>query len=521
MTVVDVMPIGRALISVSDKTGVLDFAQRLNKFDVEIISTGGTAKLLKKHGIPVIEASHFTGYPEMMAGRIKTLHPKIHGGILARRQQDSIEMKKMGISPIDLVVVNLYPFEKIAADPDSSLTEVIENIDIGGPTMLRAAAKNHAEVTAVVSSEDYKVVLDELGSLGGISGHTRTRLAGVAFSHTAHYDGAISNYLTINDDSKYPGILNLQFQKSADLRYGENPHQLAAFYQEHKRSPGTLAAARQIQGKALSFNNLSDADAGLECVSAFEETACVIIKHGNPCGVAISDTPENAYKFAYQTDPTSAFGGIIAFNRTLDEATAQTIVDRQFVELIVAPSVTKFAQKILHSKPNIRVLECAYLKPKGIIQRDFKQLRGGLLIQEHDNEIVQDQDLEIVSRRSPTNEERLDLLFAWKVAKYVKSNAIVLTLNQMTIGVGAGQMSRVYSAKIASLKAKEQKLQVSGCVMASDAFFPFRDAVDTAAEAGIRAIIQPGGSIRDDEIIDAVDSHGMSMIFTRMRHFRH
>jgi len=513
--------IERALISVSDKANILSFAQGLSKFNIEIISTGGTAQLLRENGVPVIEVSDYTGYPEMMSGRLKTLHPKIHGGILARRQQDWFELQKMGIHPIDLVVVNLYPFEQFAVSPDSTPEEVIENIDIGGPTMLRAAAKNHSEVTVVVSSEDYKTVLDELENLGGVSASTRARLAKIAFSHTAQYDGAISNYLTTNADSAYPEVLNLQFRKSADMRYGENPHQNAAFYQEQKPRPGTLASAQQIQGKALSFNNICDADAGLECVSAFEETACAIIKHGNPCGVAVSDSPVNAYELAYQTDPTSAFGGIIAFNRALDQTTARAIVERQFVELVIAPKVTTDAQEILQSKPNVRVLEGIDPNPNTFIQHTFKRVSGGLLVQEHDHGLVQGQGLEVVSKRSPTDEERLDLLFAWKVAKYVKSNAIVLALNQVTVGVGAGQMSRVDSAKIASLKAREQNLQVSGSVMASDAFFPFPDVVDMAAAAGIKAIIQPGGSVRDDEIVDAVNKNQLTMIFTRMRHFRH
>ena len=513
--------IERALISVSDKTNILSFAQGLSNFNIEIISTGGTAQLLRENGIPVIEVSDYTGYPEMMSGRLKTLHPRIHGGILARRQQDQFEIQKMGIHPIDLVVVNLYPFEQFAASLDSTPEKVIENIDIGGPTMLRAAAKNHSEVTVVVNSEDYKTVLDELESLDGVSATTRVRLAKVAFSHTAQYDGAISNYLTTDTDSTYPEVFNLQFRKSADMRYGENPHQNAAFYQEQKPRPGTLASARQIQGKTLSFNNICDADAGLECVSAFEETACAIIKHGNPCGVAVSDSAVNAYELAYRTDPTSAFGGIIAFNRALDQTTARTIVDRQFVELIIAPKVTTGAQQILESKPNVRVLEGIDPSPNTFIQHTFKRVSGGLLVQEHDHSLIQEQGLEVVSKRSPTDEERLDLLFAWKVSKYVKSNAIVLALNQVTVGVGAGQMSRVDSAKIASMKAKEQNLQVSGCVMASDAFFPFSDVVDMAATAGISAIIQPGGSINDKDDIKTANEAKIVMAFTGTRHFKH
>ena len=521
MTELGITPVTRALISVSDKSGVLEFAMGLSSLDVEILSTGGTAKLLRKYDIPVVEVSDYTGHPEIMSGRIKTLHPRIHGGILGRRIQDSIEMREMSIDPIDLVVVNLYPFEKIAINPNTTHAEAIENIDIGGPAMLRAAAKNHAEVAVVINREDYKVVLNELETLRGISASTRARLAGIAFSHTARYDGLISNYLTTEENSEYPAVLNLQFQKIDAMRYGENPHQTAAFYQDHLPMPGTLATARKVQGKAMSYNNVADANAALECVSAFDNPACVIVKHGNPCGVAVASNLQEAYQMAYQTDPTSAFGGIIAFNEGLDGATAQSIIENQFVEVIIAPKLTSEARDVVAGKPNIRVMESDYPTTKTFVHKDFQPISGGLLVQDHDHGTIREADLEVVSQRLPTEEEHRDLLFAWKVAKYVKSNAIVLAVNQQTIGIGAGQMSRVYSAKIANLKARDQGLRITESVMASDAFFPFRDAIDAAADAGIRAIIQPGGSLRDEEIVNAANLHQMAMIFTRMRHFRH
>ena len=522
MTLVETAPVQRALISVSDKSNILEFARGLHNLEIEILSTGGTAQLLRESGIPVVEVSDYTGFPEMMGGRVKTLHPKIHGGILARRGPDRVDMTAMGITPIDLVVVNLYPFEQTVATPDITLIDAIESIDIGGPAMLRAGAKNHAEVTVVVDCEDYEIVLSELEILGGVSADTRARLAAAAFSHTARYDGVISNYLTSDKgDCDFPAILNLQFKKRDAMRYGENPHQRAAFYQDRIPAPGTLAAARKIQGKTLSFNNVADADAALECVAAFKEPACVIVKHGNPCGVALAEHLLEAYERAYATDPSSAFGGIIAFNRTLDGTTAAAIIERQFVEVIVATTITADAGEILAGKPNVRVLECGNPHPKTFVQQNFKRVSGGLLVQDQDHGDIRDSRFEVASQRLPTTEERRDLLFAWKVTKFVKSNAIVFAAEQRTIGVGAGQMSRVYSAKIAGLKARDQRLQIAGSVMASDAFFPFRDAVDAAALEGITAIIEPGGSLRDEEVIAAANEHQMAMIFTGMRHFRH
>ena len=522
MARVETTPVQRALISVSDKSNILEFARGLHNLEIEILSTGGTAQLLRESGIPVIEVSDYTGFPEMMGGRVKTLHPKIHGGILARRGPDKIEMTTMGIAPIDLVVVNLYPFEETVARPEITVVDAIESIDIGGPAMLRAGAKNHAEVTVVVDCEDYEIVLSELETLGGVSADTRARLAAAAFSHTARYDGAISNYLTSDDgDCDFPAVLNLQFKKRDAMRYGENPHQRAAFYQDRKPSPGTLAAARKLQGKTLSFNNVADADAALECVAEFKEPACVIVKHGNPCGVALAKHPLEACERAYATDPSSAFGGIIAFNRALDGTTATTIIERQFVEVIVATTITADASEILAGKPNVRVLESGNSGSRTFVQKNFKRVSGGLLVQDQDRGDIRDSTFEVVSQRSPTTEERRDLLFAWKVAKFVKSNAIVFAADQRTIGVGAGQMSRVYSVRIAALKARDQCLQTSGSVMASDAFFPFRDAIDTAAAEGITAIIEPGGSLHDKDIIAAANEHQMAMIFTGMRHFRH
>jgi phosphoribosylaminoimidazolecarboxamide formyltransferase/IMP cyclohydrolase len=522
MIQVETAPVQRALISVSDKSSILEFARRLHNLAVEILSTGGTARLLQESNIPVIEISDYTGVPEMMGGRVKTLHPKIHGGILARRSQDKLEMTAMGIAPIDLVVANLYPFEQTVATPETTVVDAIESIDIGGPAMLRAAAKNYAEVTVVVDCDDYEIVLNELETLGGVSADTRARLAAVAFSHTAHYDGVISNYLT-NDsgDCDFPEILKLQFKKRNTMRYGENPHQRAAFYQDQMPAPGTLATAKKIQGKTLSFNNVADADAALECVTAFEESACVIVKHSNPCGVAIAEQPQQAYERAYATDPSSAFGGIIAFNRPLDGATAAAIIERQFVEVIIATTITADAREILSGKPNVRVLECTSPGPRTFVQQNFKRVSGGLLVQDQDHSDVRDLEFKIASQRSPTTEEYRDLLFAWKVAKFVKSNAIVFAADQRTIGVGAGQTSRVYSAKIAGLKACDQRLQITGSVMASDAFFPFRDAIDAAAGEGVTAVIEPGGSLRDEEVIAAADEYQMAMIFTGMRHFRH
>tara|TARA_B110000503_G_scaffold120821_1_gene183826 strand:- start:252 stop:1817 length:1566 start_codon:yes stop_codon:yes gene_type:complete len=515
--------IRRALISVSDKQGIVEFAQQLSQLGVEILSTGGTFKLLNDAGIAAIEVSDYTGFPEMMDGRVKTLHPKIHGGILGRRGLDDAVMAQHGISEIDLVVVNLYPFKTTIERDDCTLDMAIENIDIGGPTMVRSAAKNNKHVAIVVNSDDYAGIIAELNSAGGLSQITRTDLACKAFEHTAMYDGAIANYLgaQLDTSSKFPRTFNTQLKKVQDMRYGENPHQSAAFYIEHEPKEASVATAHQLQGKALSFNNIADTDAAIECVKAFQDPACVIVKHANPCGVAMGTNITEAYEKAYSTDSTSAFGGIIAFNRELDADTAQRIIDRQFVEVIIAPSISPSAAATLAHKPNVRVLSCGELPHWHAPELDYKRVTGGLLVQDRDLGQMLEADLTIVSERTPTEAEMHDLQFAWKVAKYVKSNAIVYCKDGMTIGVGAGQMSRVYSAKIAGIKAADEGLEVKGSVMASDAFFPFRDGIDAAAEAGISAIIQPGGSMRDDEIIAAANEHNISMIFTGMRHFRH
>ncbi|HEX9627732.1 MAG TPA: bifunctional phosphoribosylaminoimidazolecarboxamide formyltransferase/IMP cyclohydrolase [Acidiferrobacterales bacterium] len=520
--------IQRALISVSDKTGIVEFARALKSFDVEILSTGGTAKLLADNGVPVIEVADYTGFPEMLDGRVKTLHPRIHGGLLGRRDLDSHRqaMRAHDIPPIDLVVVNLYPFEQTVARDDCTLAEAIENIDIGGPAMLRSAAKNHAAVTVVVDSADYADVIEELRARNGaVSPQTRYRLAVKVYAHTARYDAAISNYLGARsmDGSVIglPATYTAQFLKAQDMRYGENPHQRAAFYREPRPPEACVATARQLQGKELSFNNVADTDAALECVKAFNAPACVIVKHANPCGVAVAGSPLDAYDRAYATDPTSAFGGIIALNRPLDAATAQAIVDRQFVEVIIAPEVEAAALPVLAAKQNVRVLACGAwgeARPAGL---DYKRVTGGLLVQDRDNGEIGERDLKIVTARKPSATQLADLLFAWKVVKFVKSNAIVYCRDGRTVGVGAGQMSRVYSARIAAIKAADAGLEVRGSVMASDAFFPFRDGLDQAAEAGVSAVIQPGGSLRDPEVIDAANEHGIAMVFTGMRHFRH
>ncbi|MGZ8190368.1 MAG: bifunctional phosphoribosylaminoimidazolecarboxamide formyltransferase/IMP cyclohydrolase [Methylococcaceae bacterium] len=515
--------ITRALISVSDKSGIIDFCRELNQLGIEILSTGGTAKTLAEHNIPVTEVSDYTGFPEMMDGRVKTLHPKIHGGILGRRGIDDAIMAANDINPIDMVVVNLYPFEQTVSRPDCDLETAIENIDIGGPTMIRAAAKNHADVAVVVDPADYGLTIAELkGSDNSLSRQTRFNLALKSFEHTARYDTAIASYLGNINGIQFPETLNLQFYHSQTMRYGENPHQTAAFYIEKTPASGTIAAARQIQGKELSYNNIADADAALECVKSFtDKPACVIVKHANPCGVAQADDILTSYDKAYATDPTSAFGGIIAFNRELDEITAAEIIKRQFVEVIIAPAISPTAQTVLSEKQNIRVLECGVWDNTRRPALDFKKVAGGLLVQDKDMGEISVGDLKIVSKRVPTEQETADLLFAWKVAKFVKSNAIVYCKNGQTIGVGAGQMSRVYSARIAGIKAADEGLIVSGSAMASDAFFPFRDGIDAAAEAGITAIIQPGGSMRDNEVIAAADEHNIAMVFTGMRHFRH
>ena len=516
----------RALISVSDKTGVVDFARALQEFQVEILSTGGTYKLLKDNGIAVTEVADYTGFPEMMDGRVKTLHPKIHGGILGRRGTDDAVMQQHGIAPIDLVAVNLYPFEQTVANPNCDLATAIENIDIGGPTMVRSAAKNHKDVAIVVNASDYDSLINEMRQQNGaLSFDTRFDLAVKAFEHTAAYDGAIANYLGLripqNNSDLFPRTFNLNLVKAQDMRYGENPHQQAAFYVERQPQEASVATAKQLQGKELSFNNVADTDAALECVKPFADPACVIVKHANPCGVAIGSDILQAYELAFSTDPTSAFGGIIAFNRELDAATAQAIVDRQFVEVIIAPSVSEDARNIVASKPNVRLLACGDFASERVPGLDFKRVNGGLLVQERDLGMVDMSELKMVTERAPTEQELSDLLFAWEVAKFVKSNAIVYAKNGRTIGIGAGQMSRVYSAKIAGIKAEDEGLEVPGSVMASDAFFPFRDGIDAAAKAGITAVIQPGGSIRDQEVIDAANEHGIAMVFTGMRHFRH
>jgi len=520
----------RALLSVSDKTGVLELAKELTRLGVELLSTGGTAKLLADAGLPVKEVSEHTGFPEMMDGRIKTLHPKIHGGLLARRGIDEAIMTEHDISPIDLVVVNLYPFEATIARDDCTLPMAIENIDIGGPTMLRAAAKNHASVTVLIDPADYSRVIEQLDATGAVDDATRFDLAVKTFEHTAHYDGAIANHLgkitnAYTDDAAeddFPRTFNTQFNKAQDMRYGENPHQKAAFYTEADPEVGTISSSVQIQGKALSYNNIADTDAALECVKSFPESpACVIVKHANPCGVAIAGDLLTAYDLAYHTDTTSAFGGIIAFNRELDGKTAQAIIDRQFVEVIIAPSISDEAKEIVSAKKNVRLLcsgEFSKTQDEGL---DFKRVTGGLLVQDRDTALVTRDDLKVVTKKAPTDDQMADLLFAWRVAKFVKSNAIVYVKNQQTMGIGAGQMSRVISSRIAGIKADDAGLPVPGAVMASDAFFPFRDGLDLAAEAGISAVIQPGGSMRDDEVIAAADEHGIAMVFTGMRHFRH
>jgi len=517
--------IRQALISVSDKEGLIEFARGLAAFKVRILSTGGTAKLLADNGVPVTEVSDHTGFPEMLDGRVKTLHPKIHGGLLARRDlpahMDAI--KQAGIEPIDLVVVNLYPFAQTVAKPGCTLEQAIENIDIGGPTMLRSAAKNHGGVAVVVDPADYAALLEEMADNGGaISAGTRFALAKKVFTHTAAYDAAISNYLTglAPDGGRmaFPERLTMQFEKLQDMRYGENPHQSAAFYRDTIPVPGGLAGYRQLQGKELSYNNVADSDAAWECVKTFSEPACVIIKHANPCGVATGKTLKEAYERAFATDPVAAFGGIIAVNRPLDGAAAEAI-SKQFVEVLIAPAMTEEARKALASKTNVRILEVPI--DVGISAFDMKRVGGGLLVQSLDSRNVSASDLRVVSKLAPTEAQLEDLLFAWRVAKFVKSNAIVFCGGRRTLGVGAGQMSRVDSARIAVIKAGNSGLALAGSVVASDAFFPFRDGVDVVAQAGAKAIIQPGGSMRDDEIIAAADELGLAMVFTGFRHFRH
>ena len=526
------MKVTRALISVSDKRGIVEFARALSDLGIELLSTGGSAKLLRDATLAVTEVSDYTGFPEMLDGRVKTLHPKVHGGLLARRDLAGhlAAIDAAGIERIDLLIVNLYPFRETIAKPDCSLDDAIENIDIGGPAMVRAAAKNHGNeqggVGVITDPADYAPVLAELQAGGTLSYRTRFDLARKAFTHTARYDGAIANYLTSLGSDKqrgeFPAHLQLAYDKVEDLRYGENPHQRAAFYREPDPVPGSIAAYLQVQGKELSYNNIADSDAAWECVKAFEATAdrvaCVIVKHANPCGVALGTTAEDAYRKAFATDPTSAFGGIIALNCPVDAATAEA-VSSQFLEVLIAPEITAGARKLLAAKQNVRVLEVP-LGP-GTAGFDFKRVGGGLLVQSIDSARISRDQLKVVTKRAPTAQEMDDLMFAWRVAKYVKSNAIVYCRNGQTVGVGAGQMSRVDSARIAALKAENAGLSVSGTVVASDAFFPFRDGLDVLATAGATAVIQPGGSVRDAEVIAAADEHGIAMVFTGFRHFRH
>lgn len=524
----DLLPVRRALLSVSDKTGLLDLATALAARGVELLSTGGTAKALREAGLAVKDVADLTGFPEMMDGRVKTLHPKVHGGLLGRAGVDDAVMAEHGIGAIDLLVLNLYPFEAVTARADCSLADAVENIDIGGPAMLRSAAKNFARVAVATDPSQYADLLASLQANDGqLSAGQRFALSVAAFNRVAQYDAAISNYLssvTATDAavpvrSEFPAQMNSSFVKVMDLRYGENPHQSAAFYRDLYPVPGTLATFQQLQGKELSYNNLADADAAWECVRQFDAPACVIVKHANPCGVAVGAGTGDAYELAYATDPTSAFGGIIAFNRPLDAATAQVILDRQFVEVLIAPDYEPAALEYAQKKANVRVLRI----PHGDGQNayDSKRIGSGLLLQSSDNRGMRRDELKVVSALAPTDTQFDDLLFAWKVAKFVKSNAIVYAKDNRTLGVGAGQMSRVYSARIAGIKAGDANLVVEGSVMASDAFFPFRDGIDAAAAAGIKAVIQPGGSMRDAEVIAAADEHGLAMVFTGVRHFRH
>ena len=513
-----------ALISVSDKTGIVEFAHALSEHGYDILSTGGTAAALREAAVPVTEVADYTGSPEIMDGRVKTLHPRIHGGLLGREGRDEAAMAEHGIRRIGMLVINFYPFEQVTADPNCAFEDAVENIDIGGPAMLRAGAKNFRSVAVVTSPQQYAELLDELADSGGTLGAaTKYRLAVSAFNRVARYDDAISNWLSARDPGagsrRFPDRFNAAFIKLQDLRYGENPHQAAAWYREVKPAAGTLSAMRQLQGKPLSFNNINDADAAWRCVRQFDDDSCVIVKHANPCGVASAGSPAAAYDRAHATDPVSAFGGVIAFNREVDEATAREVLDRQFVELIIAPAFSEGALARLADKPQVRCLTVP--REQATPGLDARSVDGGLLIQTGDDAMVGQADCRVVSRSGPNEQEWADLLFAWKVAKMVKSNAIVYAAGGRTLGIGAGQMSRVDSARIASWKAGEAGLSLEGAAMASDAFFPFRDGLDTASEAGIRSVIQPGGSKRDDEVIAAADEHGMTMVFTGIRHFRH
>jgi phosphoribosylaminoimidazolecarboxamide formyltransferase/IMP cyclohydrolase len=522
----DLKKVSRALISVSDKNGIVDFARALQELNIELLSTGGTFRLLKENNISVTEVSDYTNFPEMMDGRVKTLHPKVHGGILGRRGVDDEVMEEHSIKPIDMVVVNLYPFASTVSDPTCTLPDAIENIDIGGPTMVRSAAKNHKDVAVLVNNSDYAEVVEELKkNQGQLKYQTRYELMVKAFEHTAGYDGMIANHFgargTDNTARDFSNTFNMQYFKTQEMRYGENPHQKAAFYTEASPTEASVATAKQLQGKELSFNNIADTDAALECVKQFDEPACVVVKHANPCGVAVAADIGAAYELAFATDPESAFGGIIAFNRELDSKTARAICEKQFVEVIIAPTVSADASAVVAEKKNVRLLACGMWDSQRPNDFDYKRVNGGLLIQDRDNGMVCERDLKVASKRIPTSSEMSDMLFAWKVAKMVKSNAIIYAKNNQTIGVGAGQMSRINSARIAGIKAEHAGLDVVGAVMASDAFFPFRDGIDNAGKAGISCIIQPGGSMRDDEVITAANEHGMAMVFTGMRHFRH
>ena len=514
-----------ALISVSDKAGLVDFARRLLELGFTLLSTGGTQKLLAKAGLAVTGVSEYTGFSEIMDGRVKTLHPRIHGGILGRQQDEDV-MRAQDIPPIDLVIVNLYPFEAVTADTSCSLENAIENIDIGGPAMVRAAAKNHARVSVVVDPGDYAEVADELASDGGVSENKRFKLATKAFAHTARYDGLVSTYLSRKsghdgETRDLPEYITPQFQSKQALRYGENPHQSAAFYVESGSKPTGIAAAKQIQGKELSYNNINDADAALECVNQFgQQPTCVIVKHANPCGVAMGSNNGEAYLNAFATDPVSSFGGIIAFNQLVNTEVATAIIDKQFVEVVIAPAFSDGATERFASKPNVRLLRASPNGPASMAMH-YQRVSGGLLVQQKDADRISREDCRCVTDRQPTEQEWLDMLFAWKVARMAKSNAIVYAAAGRTLGVGAGQMSRVDSARIARWKAADAGLELAGAAMASDAFFPFRDGIDTAAEAGIKAVIQPGGSMRDDEVIAAANEFGLAMVFTGVRHFRH
>jgi phosphoribosylaminoimidazolecarboxamide formyltransferase/IMP cyclohydrolase len=520
-------PIRYALISVSDKTGIGEFAKQLHALNIPILASGGTAQHLRELRIPVTEISNYTGFPEILDGRLKTLHPKIHAGILARLDRDEAVLQEHHISPIGLVVVNLYPFIQVVSEPECPLANAIANIDIGGPTLLRAAAKNYQYVTPLVDPSDYKTVLEELQTQGGSTTlGTRFYLAQKVFAHTARYEAAIANYLnswqTLQKRCEFPTYYTVQWQKKQDLRYGENPHQSAAFYQESDPVTGSITTSIQLQGKELSFNNMADADAALECVKNFTEPACVIVKHANPCGVALGQDLTTAYERAFSADSTSAFGGILAFNQPLTTATAKAIITRQFAEVVIAPQFELDAQVIFAEKPNVRLLQCGQWNSETPSKElDYHKVTGGMLLQQRDQTASTDDQLQVVSQRQPTDAEWGDLLFAWQVARFVKSNAIVFVKEKMTVGIGGGQTSRIDSVKIAVNKAQEAKLPLLGAVLASDAFFPFRDGIDLAQAAGITAVIQPGGSLRDEEVIKAADKAGMAMVFTGLRHFRH